>query len=73
MSELDQDQAGTTADEAHDNPGTLDDEIDLTPTPTEAEILKTMMRSFLKMFSMDKGYLTMNMMIKPNWSEENNI
>ena len=56
MSELDQDQAGTTADEAHDNPGTLDDEIDLTPAPTEPKILKTMMRSFLKMFSMDKGY-----------------
>ena len=28
MSELDQDQAGSTADEAHDNPGTLDDEIE---------------------------------------------
>ena len=54
MSELDQDQAGSTADEAHDNPGTLDDEIDLTPTPTEAEILKTMMRSFLKMFSIGR-------------------
>ena len=37
MSELDQDQAGTTADEAHDNPGTLDDEIDLTPAPTEPQ------------------------------------
>ena len=58
MSELDQDQAGATADEAHDNPGTLDDEIDLTPAPTKPEILKTMMRSFLKMFSMyTKTYL----------------
>ena len=73
MSELDQDQAGATADEAHDNPGTLDDEIYLTPAPTEPEILKTMMRSFLKMFSMDNGYLTMNMMINSNWGVENTI
>ena len=73
MSELDQEQAGSTADEAHDDPANLDDEIELTPTPTEAETLKTMMRSFLKMFTMDKGYLTMNMMNKPNWADENNI
>ena len=56
MSELDQEQAGSTADEAHDDPANLDDEIELTPTPTEAETLKTMMRSFLKMFTMDRGY-----------------
>ena len=73
MSELDQEQVGSTADEAHDDPANLDDEIELIPTPTEAETLKTMMRSFLKMFTMDKGYLTMNMMNKPNWADENNI
>ena len=73
MSELDQEQAGSTADEAHDDTANLDDEIELTPTPTEAETLKTMMRSFLKMFTMDRGYLTMNMMNKSNWADENNI
>ena len=67
MSELEGDQAGATADEAHDNDGTLDDEIDLTPAPTEPQILKKMMRSFLKMFSMDKGNLIMNMMTNSNW------
>ena len=56
MSELDQEQAGSTADEAHDDPANLDDKIELTPTPTEAETLKIMMRSFLEMFAMDKGY-----------------
>ena len=34
MSELDREQAGATADEAQDNE-TLDDEIELTPVPTE--------------------------------------
>ena len=50
--------------------GTLDDEIDLTPAPTEPQILKKMMRSFLKMFSMDKGNLIMNMMMNSNWGVE---
>ena len=36
----------------------------LTPVPTEPQILKKMMRSFLDMFSMDKGNLIMNMMTR---------
>ena len=55
MSELDQEQVGNTADEAHDDTANLDDEIELTPEPTEAETLKIMMRQFMKMFTMDKG------------------
>ena len=73
MSELDQDLAGNTADEAHDDTASLDDEIELTPEPTEAETLKIMMRQFMKMFTMDKGYLTMNMINKTNWADENSI
>ena len=73
MSELDQEQAGNTADEAHDDTANLDDEIELTPEPTEAETLKIMMRQFMKMFTMDKGYLTMNMINKTNWADENSI
>ena len=72
MSELDKEQAGATADEAQDNE-TLDDEIELTPLPTEAQILKKMMRCFLEMFSMDKGNLIMNMMTNSNWGVENTI
>ena len=73
MSELDKEQAGATADEAQDNE-TLDDEIELTPVPTETQShLKKMMRCFLEMFSMDKGNLIMNMMTDSNWGEENTI
>ena len=72
MSELDKEQAGATADETQDNE-TLDDEIELTPVPTEPQILKKMMRSFLDMFSMVKGNLIMNMMTNSNWGVENTI
>ena len=72
MSELDKEQTGATADEAQDNE-THDDEIDLTSMPTEAQILKKMMRCFLEMFSIDKGNLIMNMMTDSNWGEQNTI
>ena len=61
-------QAGAIEDEADDN-DTPDDEIELTPlaTVTGQSSLKKMMRSFLEMFSLDKGSLILNMMTDSNW------
>ena len=73
MSELDREQAGAIEDEADDN-DTLEDEIELTPMAAETagqSSLKKMMRSFLEMFTLDKGNLILNMMNNSNWEKTN--
>ena len=75
MSELDREQAGATEDEADDTE-TPDDEIETTTMAAETtsqSSLKTKIRSFLELFTMEKNNLILNMRNDSNWDKNNDF
>ena len=75
MSELDKEQAGATEDEADDTE-IIDDEIDTTTMAAETtgqSSLKTKIRSFLELFTVEKNNLILTVINDSNWDKNNNF
>ena len=75
MSELDKEQAGATEDEADDTE-TLDDEIESTTMAAETagqSSLKTKIRSFLELFTVEKNNLILIVINDSSWDKNNDF